>query len=213
MKKLAIIGGGSFGQQIAHHAEQTGHFKPVFFFDDTIPPGTSTNKLPVRGNCEQIESSYADAEFDEFVIGIGYHHFEARHSLFSKLAASIPAATIIHPSCFISPSAKIGPGTVIMPGVTIDSHCDIGRSCVINCGTVISHDCKIHNNVFIGPGATLAGNVEVSSHCFIGVGTTLIDNLVISEGIQTGGGAVVTKDISTPGLYAGVPASFIRPVN
>jgi len=50
---------------------------------------------------------------------------------------------------------------------------------------------RIGNNVSIGTNATI-------------LPVTICDNVVV------GAGAVVTKDISTPGIYAGNPARLLR---
>ena len=39
MKKLALIGAGDLGQQIAWHAKQDGHYEVVGFFDDYATVG------------------------------------------------------------------------------------------------------------------------------------------------------------------------------
>ena len=52
---------------------------------------------------------------------------------------------------------------------------------------------RIGNNVSIGTNATI-------------LPVTICDNVVV------GAGAVVTKDISTPGIYAGNPARLLRKV-
>jgi acetyltransferase-like isoleucine patch superfamily enzyme len=52
----------------------------------------------------------------------------------------------------------------------------------------------------------LAGYSEVGERCFLGISTTVIDGVKIGDNVQTGAGAVVTKDVRSGVLIAGVPA-------
>ena len=53
-------------------------------------------------------------------------------------------------------------------------------------------------------------NVKIKSFVYIGAGTTIKDHIEICSNVLIGCGAVVTKSITTPGIYAGVPAKLIK---
>ncbi|MGB0154936.1 MAG: NeuD/PglB/VioB family sugar acetyltransferase [Verrucomicrobiales bacterium] len=209
MKRLAIAGGGDLGRQIAHLAQQLGEYVPVLY-DDTLENTSREEGLSIRGRISDIQKHFENGEIDTFIMGIGYKHMTERHRLFLQLSNHIPPATLIHPSATIDPTAVIGPGTAILATCTIDLEASIGRNCYLNPGCLIAHHSAVSDNVFMGPKVTLAGFVEVSSHCFLGISTTVIDHTKIGENIQTGAGAVVTRNISDRGLYLGLPAKAQR---
>lgn len=132
--------------------------------------------------------------------------------------------TIVEPlnlyGCSIGDDTFIGPFVEIQKSATVGKRCriqshaficelvEIGDDCVIAHGVMFVNDkfsnggpargnrnlwmpTKIGNNVSIGSGATI-------------LPVTICDNAVI------GAGAVVTKDITQPGVYAGNPARLLK---
>lgn len=211
MKRLAIIGSGDLGHQIAHHASNDRHYTPVGFFDDFIAVGTIKNGLPVIGSFDQIFDAFNENKFDVLMIGIGYKHFELREKLFKTYNPTIPFASIIHSSSYIDKSCRIGSGVFILPGCTLDMNVVIADNVLLNTGCVIAHDSKIGRHSFLSPAVKIAGFVNVGEKVSLGIGTVVIDNIKIGDNVRTGGGAVVTRNIDAPGLYVGIPASFRKP--
>lgn len=128
--------------------------------------------------------------------------------------------TVINP-CNIY-GCEIGDNTFIGPFVEIQKTVSIGRSCKIQSHTFICELVTIGNDCFIGHGvmfindlfseggpakgdktkwkSTIIGNnVSIGSNATI-LPISICDNTVI------GAGAVVTKDITEPGVYIGNPA-------
>lgn len=211
MKKLAIIGAGDLGNQIAYHAAHDGHYTPVGFFDDHNLKGNLKNNLPVLGNTNEIEQAFTEGVFDVLMIGIGYRHFEVREALFNRFYTHIPFGSVIHSSSYIDQSCKIGVGVFIYPGCVLDMNVVIANNVLLNVGCVIAHDTCIGQHTFLSPAVKIAGFVTVEEKVSLGIGTTVIDNLKIKTGVRTGGGAVVINNLEKPGLYAGIPAIFKKP--
>lgn len=211
MKRLAIIGSGDLGNQIAYHALHDGHYIPVGFFDDNYEKGDIRHNLSVLGNVEQITTAFDEDVFDVLMIGIGYKHFDLRAALFNRFNHIIPFASVIHNSAYIDKSCKIGDGVFIYPGCVLDMNVVIANNVLINVGCVIAHDTSIGQHSFLSPSVKIAGFVIVEEKVSLGIGTTVIDNLKIGNGVRTAGGAVVIKNLEKPGLYAGIPAIFKKP--
>lgn len=91
--------------------------------------------------------------------------------------------TVVH-------QAVIG-STIIGDGVKIGNHCSVGHGCDIGDGTMIT------NGVMIG------GSVTIGKGCWIGMGVTIKDHIDITDGVRIGAGALVLKDIISPGTYVG----------
>ena len=121
---------------------------------------------------------------------------------------------------------KIGDHTFIGPFVEIQKEVVIGANCKIQSHTFICELVSIGNDCFVGHGVmfvndlfsgggpaggnrdlwkstTIGNNVSIGSNATI-LPVSICDNVVI------GAGAVVTKSISKPGVYAGNPARLLR---
>lgn len=210
MKRLAIVGAGDLGLQLAHLAAATGTCRLVGFFDDTRPLHTEIGGVPVLGGIDDVVSAHDAGDFDALLIGIGYRHLAFRHQLYERFAGRIPFATVMHPSAIVDPDCQIGPGSVIYPGCVLDMGVTIGANVLLNVGCVIAHDSRVGDSCFFSPAVKLAGFVRVEASSTLGIGTIVIDNVIITSGVRTGAGAVVIDSITQPGLYLGVPARFKR---
>jgi sugar O-acyltransferase (sialic acid O-acetyltransferase NeuD family) len=208
MKRLAIIGSGDLGQQIAYHANNDNKFEVVGFFDDFESPETSTSKI--LGTVERVEKVFKNGGFDVLIIAIGYKHFAVRETLFSRFKNIIPFATIIHSSCYVDVSCKIGEGVCLFPGSVLDANVEVKDNVLINVACTIAHDSIIGRNTFLSPRVAIAGFVTIGENCNIGINSTIIDNIKITNNSQIGGGAVVISNIEKHGLYVGNPSRFIR---
>jgi len=131
--------------------------------------------------------------------------------------------TIVQPvnlyGCTIGDDSFIGPFVEIQRGATIGKRCRIQSHAFI-CELVtigdecfISHGAMFINDLFVTGGptanpdswrATILGN-RVS----IGTNATILP-VTICDQVVIGAGAVVTRDITIPGIYAGNPARLLR---
>ncbi|MDX1481641.1 MAG: UDP-3-O-(3-hydroxymyristoyl)glucosamine N-acyltransferase [Woeseiaceae bacterium] len=81
--------------------------------------------------------------------------------------------------------------TVIEDGVRLDNKIQIAHNCRIGAHTLIASGTGVSGSTRIGARCVIAGHVGFVGHI------TICDNVVIT------GGAVVTKDITKPGVYSG----------
>ena len=134
--------------------------------------------------------------------------------------------TVIEPAnlyeCSIGDECFIGPFTEIQRRVTIgartriQSHAfvcelvEIGQDCFIGHGVVFIND------VFATGGPARGDQTKwratrVGDRVSIGSNASLLPVSIV-DGTVIGAGAVVTRDIDRPGIYAGNPARLIRPL-
>jgi sugar O-acyltransferase (sialic acid O-acetyltransferase NeuD family) len=210
LQRLAIIGAGDLGQQIAYYANIEGQFEVVGFFDDLRNSPDMVGQIPVLGKTNDIFKSFKKEQFDVLLIGVGYKHMAFRNKIFNQFKGYIPFARLIHSSCFIDPSSVIGEGVVMYPGCIIDHHVVVEQNVLLNVGCCISHHSLIGMHSFLSPRVAIAGFVTVEENCIIGINSTIIDNIKITKQTQIGGGSVVIKNIEKCGLYVGNPIRFIR---
>ena len=120
----------------------------------------------------------------------------------------------------------IGEGGFVGPFVEIQRNVTIGRRCRIQSHTFIcelvtigddcfvSHGAKFINDCFT-KGGPAGGDKElwkettVGDRVSIGTNATILPVHICSD-VVVGAGAVVTRNIEVPGVYAGNPASKIR---
>ena len=118
-------------------------------------------------------------------------------------------------NCFIGPFVEIQKGVVIDDDTRIQSHtfiCElvtVGKKCFIGHGVMFIND-LFQSGAPSGDSA-LWKKTLISDNVSIGSNATILP-VTICSNVVIGAGAVVTKDIEKPGVYAGNPATFLRPL-
>jgi acetyltransferase-like isoleucine patch superfamily enzyme len=79
----------------------------------------------------------------------------------------------------------------------------------------ISHGAMFVNDLFSAgcpaKGRELWRSTKIGNEVSIGTNATILP-VTICDRVVIGAGAVVTKDITVPGIYAGNPARLLRPL-
>ena len=198
---IILIGGSGHARVIMDCIVATGG-SIAGILDDALTPGVQVEGIPVLGKIADCQR-FSD---QSFVIAIGNNAIR-RHIAETY---SLNWTTVIHPRAIISPSAVLGSGTVVMPGTVINAGAKVGSHCIVNTRAIVEHDNVLENFVHISPGAALGGTVYVGSQTHIGIGACVRNNIRICTNCTIGAGAAVVKDITEPGVYAGIPARRIK---
>ena len=115
---------------------------------------------------------------------------------------------------FVGPFVEIQKGVAIGARTRIQSHsfiCEfvsIGADCFVGHGVMFVNDVFAHGGPARGDRA-LWRSTEVGNNVSIGSNATILP-VRICDGAVIGAGAVVTRDITVPGTYAGNPARRLR---
>ena len=121
---------------------------------------------------------------------------------------------------------SIGDGTFVGPFVEIQKGAAVGRRCKVQSHAFICELVTIGDDCFIGHGVMFINDkfstggpaggrkelwkpTKVGDKVSIGSNATILP-VSIAGGTVIGAGAVVTKDITQPGVYAGNPARLIK---
>ncbi|MBL8320514.1 MAG: N-acetyltransferase [Burkholderiaceae bacterium] len=118
--------------------------------------------------------------------------------------------------CFVGPFTEIQRGVIIGARSKVQSHSFVCELVTIGEDCVVAHGVMFVNDTFRSGGpargrrdlwrsTTIGNRVSIGSHATI-LPVNICDDVVI------GAGAVVTRDITTPGTYAGNPACLLRPL-
>lgn len=201
--KLLIIGAGGHGA-VALEAFRAGAPEcEVVVFDDA-PDCQRLLGVEVQQGRPSV-SAYSPDQYQAFV-AIGRN--ETRLKVARALSAEgYTLATIVHPTAWVSPSAALGAGCLVGPRAVVNARAQLGDVAIANTSSIIEHDCVVEDGGHICPGATLAGGVRVGSGTMIGANSTVKELVKITGDSIVGAGSVVTRDISVPGIYYGVPAN------
>lgn len=65
----------------------------------------------------------------------------------------------------------------------------------------------------IVPDLEITKPIIVGSNVYIGTQTIILPGVTIGDNVIIGAGSVVTHDVPSDSVYAGVPARFIKPIN
>lgn len=134
--------------------------------------------------------------------------------------------TVVHPSNLYG--CEIGDNTFVGPFVEIQKDVKIGKQCKIQSHVFICELVTIGDNCFVSHGAKFVNdtfsiggpaqgnkelwrNTNIGNHVSVGTNATILP-ISICDNVVIGAGAVVTKNITKQGIYAGNPAKFIKDI-
>lgn len=132
--------------------------------------------------------------------------------------------TVVQPAnlygCTIGDDSFVGPFVEIQKLVTIGKRCRIQSHAFICELVTIGDDCFIsHGAMFINDLFAIGGpakgrrdlwrSTKIGNQVSIGTNTTILP-VSICDRVVIGAGAVVTKDITEPGIYVGNPARLLK---
>ena len=135
-----------------------------------------------------------------------------------------PEVTVVEPVNMYG--CQIGEGSFIGPFVEIQKDVRIGQRTKVQSHSFICELVTIGDDCFIGHGVmfvndtfekggpargnkSLWKSTHIGNRVSIGSNATILP-VSICDGSVIGAGAVVTKNITTPGVYAGTPAKLLR---
>ena len=113
---------------------------------------------------------------------------------------------------------EIGKGTRLLCSVnsfgTEPYLIKVGEDCLFSSNvTILTHDggVKVLNslNYFDGQKMDKAARVVIGNNCFIGKNATVMPGITIGDNVIVGVGSIVTKDVPSDSVVAGIPARRI----
>jgi len=131
--------------------------------------------------------------------------------------------TVVQPvnlyGCSIGDNSFVGPFVEIQKGANIGNRCRVESHAFICDLVTIGDDCFIsHGAMFINDPFVIGGPAgkphlwrptKLGNRVSVGTNATVLP-VSICDSVVIGAGAVVTKDITISGIYAGNPARLLR---
>ena len=109
---------------------------------------------------------------------------------------SIGVGTFVNDRCYFDGTAAVALG----------ENCLVGMQALFVTST---HDLLGRGRY----GAAHGASIEVGDRCWIGARAVVLPGVRICADVVVAAGSVVTESIDRPGIYAGVPAQLIRPLD
>jgi sugar O-acyltransferase (sialic acid O-acetyltransferase NeuD family) len=203
MSTLLILGAGGHGRVVADAATSSGDWTRVIASDRD--PARCRGDLIGGVPALPLEQALALAAFIHIAIG----RADGRAREASSVVA-IPMATILHPNASVSMHAAVGEGCFIAAQAVVAPGARLGRCVIVNHGAVVDHDVSVGDFSHIAPLVALGGGVQVGCRVLIGSGASVLPGLRVGDDIVVGAGALVCRNLSEPGVYAGVPARRLK---
>jgi acetyltransferase-like isoleucine patch superfamily enzyme len=118
--------------------------------------------------------------------------------------------------CFVGPFVEIQRGVNIGARTKVQSHAFVCELVTIGEECFVGHGVMFVNDLF-AIGGPARGRRELWKSCCVGDRVSIGSNatilpVTICSDVVIGAGAVVTRDITKPGIYAGNPARLLRPL-
>lgn len=200
---LILLGGGGHATVVAEAARLRG-IEVAGVFDDAADPvaASGTNPVPYLGTLQSLLGGDLPPT-SRWLLCVG--DCQIRRGCLDRLASG-SAATVIHPTAFVSPTSTVGPGVFVGPLALVHTGARIDAHAIINSAAVVEHHCHIGENTHIAPHVTLGGNVGVGPDTLVGLGAVVLPGVRIGAGCVIGAGAVVRESVPDGARVAGNPA-------
>ena len=209
--KLISLGGTGASRSVFQILRNSEKLKLIGFLDNRINKGETIDGYKCIGKFSE-SFSYKKLGY-KFITGIGSEKtfLEKKTKINSyNLEKNDFIKLVSNKSIIETNSESIKAGSLIFDYVFLGYEVKIGYLSLINTKTFVGHETFIDDYCIVGPNCTICGNVKIQSSVYIGAGTTIKDHVQICSNVLIGCGAVVTKNITKPGIYAGVPAKLIK---
>jgi len=190
--KKALIGFGGHAREVM---VQMGTKLPCFVDDEYV----DNNTLPL--------SMFNPKKY---LIMIAIGDSEKRFQVMKKLPKETIFFSFIHPTALILDNVEIGEGTFIGAYSILTTNIKIGKHSLLNRSNHIGHDTIIGDFFSAMPGSIVSGNVTIGNKCYLGTNSSVREKIEICDSVIIGLNSGVVKNINSPGIYIGTPATKFK---
>tara|TARA_R110001592_G_scaffold105935_2_gene297778 strand:- start:1896 stop:3221 length:1326 start_codon:yes stop_codon:yes gene_type:complete len=131
----------------------------------------------------------------------------------------IKKGAVIGNYCEIGKNNVIGENSILQGRIRTASGCIFEKNVTTKYGTILTSDVLLKEGCFLGPHTITLGSTHeritkhgtvIGKNTYIGAGSKIAADTKIGDDIVIGALGFVNKDLTTPGIYAGLPVKFIK---
>jgi len=197
---LCLFGAGGHGRVVGSQAGKAFGNR-LCFADDVIPVGEEFEGIPIKF------SGLKDIVGHSLIITIGNNEIRQKRQQEAIDLGRLLTNFIANPQNYYASAP--GKGSVILQGAIVNVGALIGDGAILNSGAVVEHDCAVGSFAHLSPGSVMAGGSQIGDCSWLGTNACIIPGKFVTNNVVIGAGAVVTRDITESGTYAGIPARRI----
>lgn len=136
----------------------------------------------------------------------------ARKHLVNKLPVNTNYFTFIHSTAIVGKDVHLGKGAFIGAYSVITTNVKIGCHALLNRHCQIGHDTTIGDFLSMMPNSVISGNCVVGDNVYFGTNSSTKEKVKVCSNVILGLNSGVVKNIVETGIYVGIPAKKIKPL-
>lgn len=209
MEDLIIIGCGGLGREVNQYVNDINAVELTYnvlgFIDDNPSLWNETiDGIKVLGGADTLQAMRRKRNLCAFCAIATPHVKVNKYALLNEL--KIKTVNIVHPTAYLTPSVTLGENVLIGPLCVLTTNIHIGDCVHINPQCGIGHDVRIGDYTTLYWNVNVSGAVCIGVMCELGSQTVIKQQLTLENGVITGAGSVVTRDVEAWAIVKGVPA-------
>lgn len=206
MKDLILIGGGSFGREVAASLPRCLGYNTEWKFKgfiDNIP-----DRFGIESRTIGLVHEYLPAPNDVFICTLPEQKYRKKYvSLIADKGGDF--ISLVHASAEVYPDVKIGKGVYIGPLTCITCNVIIGDFTLLNSHVGIGHDAIIGPWCHVNAFTLISGFVEIGSGVTIHPHASILPGKKVGDDATVGVGSIVLKNVPAASTVFGYPAKKI----
>lgn len=199
MKKLAIIGNGSYAMMMKEYLEmdlEKNGTLCAYVVDEMYIKQKEIQGIPVL-SFEKFKNKYTPDEIG-LIMGIGYTQMgKVRRHIFELCKSwGYHFENYIHATAIIAPNVQMGEGNNILEGVILESGVVLGNANLLYCGVMIAHSTEVGSYNTFSVRSSVAGCVHIKNNCFLGISSAVRDHIIMEDYVLLGAAAYGYKNMT-----------------
>ena len=179
MNRIALVGAGPLGLNVAGLIQSLPNYHLVGFIDDKEGP---VGGVDVVGN-DSVLDDLLRTGIRELVVCIGDSQRRVAIGLELRNRGFL-LPTVMHPAAQLGVGSRVGGGSIILPGAVILPEAEIGEFCVIEAGSFVGHHARVGDGTLVGARAVVGNRTTLGDSVIIGMGANVRSGSLVAAGTR-----------------------------